>query len=232
MTVRDSYPARVIEVRLSHCAVLEGRIACPPGVVPPPGRYLSAYAPSESGAPLAAPLFLAQAATGGFWAAAPFPPAWIPGTELLLRGPLGTGFELPAAVTRLALASLSASPARLLPLASAALDRDCAVTLFTDTPLTGLPSTLEISPLCSLRESLSWPDLLALDLPLEGLPGLRSLLGLPAGGLLPCPAQALLWTPMPCAGIAECGACAVPSRHGYKLACADGPVFPLHTLEW
>jgi NAD(P)H-flavin reductase len=32
--------------------------------------------------------------------------------------------------------------------------------------------------------------------------------------------------------MAECGACAVPSRHGYKLACSDGPVFPLHTLEW
>lgn len=211
---------------------LEAYVACPPGAIPPPGRYLSAYAPVDSDAPLATPLFLSQLAPGGFWAAPPFPANWMPGTELILRGPLGTGFDLPAAVTRLALAALGDSPARLLPLARAALERDCAVTLYTDVCLSSLPSTLEIYPLGSLSEALNWPDLLALDLPLERLPALRSLLGLRPGDLLPCPAQALIWTPMPCAGLAECGACAVPSRRGYKLACTDGPVFPLNTLEW
>ena len=119
-----------------------------------------------------------------------------------------------------------------LPWPGPRLERDCAVTLYTDAHLSALPSTLEIYPLSSLREALTWPDLLALDLPLERLPALRDLLGLQPGDLLPCPAQALIWTPMPCAGLAECGACAVPSRRGYKLACEDGPVFPLNHLEW
>jgi hypothetical protein len=226
------YPGRVSEVRLGRGGGLEGLIACPLGAVPPAGRYLSTHAPTEVDAPLATPLFQAQITTGGFWTASPFPSAWSPGTELILRGPLGTGFDLPAAVTRLALAALGASPARLLPLARTALERDCAVTLYTDAALTDLPSTLEIYPLASLREALNWPDLLALDLPLERLPALRDLLGIRPGDPLPCLAQALIWAPMPCAGIAECGACAVPSRRGYKLACVDGPVFPLHTLEW
>jgi hypothetical protein len=37
---------------------------------------------------------------------------------------------------------------------------------------------------------------------------------------------------MPCAGIAECGACAVPGGGwgGWKLACQHGPVFDLNWL--
>lgn len=227
-----TYPGRVNEVRQERGGALEAFIACPPGAVPPPGRYLSAYAPAERDAPLAAPLFSSQLAPGGFWAAPPFPSSWTPGTDLILRGPLGTGFDLPVAVTRLALAGLGDSPARLLPLARVALERDCAVTLYTDAHLPALPSTLEIYPLSSLPEALTWPDLLALDLPLERLPALRDLLRLRPGDPLPWPAQALIWTPMPCTGLAACGACAVPARRGYKLACEDGPVFLLSQLEW
>ena len=36
--------------------------------------------------------------------------------------------------------------------------------------------------------------------------------------------QALVTLPMPCGGLGECGACAVPIRRGWKLACQDGPV--------
>lgn len=223
---------RVREVRLSHGGELQALIACPPGAVPPPGRYLSAHSPTELDNPLATPLFLAEVAQVGFWAAPPFPPSWIPGTELTLRGPLGTGFSLPGEVTRLALAVLGDSPIRLLPLALAALGRDCAVTLYTDARLPDLPPTLEIYPLDALRESVNWPDFLALDLPLERLQDLRVLLGLHPGDPLPCEAQALIWTPMPCAGISECGACAIPTRRGYKLVCTDGPVFRLDTLDW
>ena len=227
-----TYPGRVSEVRLGLGGELEALITCPPGAIPPAGRYLSAWAPTEADAPLATPLFLSQPTRDGFWAASPLPPSWIPGTQLILRGPLGRGFDLPNTVSRLALASLGASPARLLPLALAALERDCAVTLFTTASLPGLATKIEIFPLDALGEALSWPDLLALDLPLERLPSLRSLLGLSATQLLPCSAQVLLGTPLPCAGIGECGACAVPSRRGYKLACVDGPVFALESLEW
>ena len=227
-----TYSGRVSEIRLGLNRELEALIICPPGAVPTPGRYLAAQAPAEMDAPLATPLFLSQVSQAGFWAASPLPASWIPGTELSLRGPLGKGFDLPRNVTRLALAALDASPARLLPLALAALERNCAITLFTAIPLPGLPSRIEIYPLDSLREALSWPDLLALDLPLDRLPVLRKLLGLRPDDPLPCSAQALLWAPLPCAGIAECGVCAVPSHRGYKLACLDGPVFPLESLDW
>lgn len=41
-------------------------------------------------------------------------------------------------------------------------------------------------------------------------------------------ALALLRPPMPC-GVGACGACAVKTARGHKLACADGPFFPLQT---
>jgi hypothetical protein len=38
---------------------------------------------------------------------------------------------------------------------------------------------------------------------------------------------------MPCAGLAECGVCAVPAADkGYLLACEDGPVFEIETIAW
>lgn len=226
------YNGMVSEVRFGRGNTVEGLIACPPGAVPPPGRFLSAHAPTDVEAPLTTPLFLSQRTASGFWVASAIPASWLPGTQLILRGPLGTGFNLLPTVTRLALAALGDSPARLLPLATEALRRDCAVTLFIDATPLDLPATLEIYPLASLGEMLKWPDLLALDLPLEQLPELRSLLGLHPGDPLPCDAQALIWTSMPCAGVGDCGACAVPARRGYKLVCADGPVFPLNALEW
>jgi hypothetical protein len=112
-----------------------------------------------------------------------------------------------------------------------------AVTLFTSAPLPALPSSIEIYPLASLPDALTWADCLAIDLPLEALGGLRSRLGLKKGDRLMLPAPALVYTPMPCGGLAECGACAVPARavsarRGYRLACKDGPVFKLDELEW
>ena len=116
------------------------------------------------------------------------------------------------------------------------LRRGDAVTLFTSAPLPALPASIEVYPLSLLPEALSWADCLGIDLPLEALAGLRSCISLKKDEELMIPAQALVLTPMPCGGVAECGVCAVPSRRSqgrrYRLACKDGPVFNLDDLEW
>jgi hypothetical protein len=117
-----------------------------------------------------------------------------------------------------------------------ALGQGFDVALFSDDPLPHAPASLEVNPLNALPEDLAWPDLLALDLPVERLRELRPFLGLESAALSPCPVQALVEIPMPCGGVAECGACAVPRRgglaRGWKLACKDGPVFHLNELDW
>jgi len=202
-----------------------GRIRCDPRRIPAPGQYLLALADHESDAPLATPIFSAGLCPGGFTPAPPLPIHWRPGTRLHIRGPLGKGFQLPAAARFVALAAFGQTPARLLALTGPALAQNAALVLLTDNPPEDLPAAIEISPLSALAETLRWADYLALDAPRSALPALaQALRAYSRDG------QALVETPLPCGGLAECGICAVHLRKSYKLACKDGPVFGLKTL--
>jgi hypothetical protein len=222
----------VNEVRFEAGRGLESFITCPAGVIPCPGQYLLASDHNDTEAVLGTPLFLAERTPQGFWTATPFQTAWEPGTSLGLVGPLGHGFDLPHIVQRLGLVALGDTISRLLPLIHQTTQSPGGMTLFTDLPLPVVPASLEVYPLASLVEMLDWPDFMAIDLPLERLSELRAVFGIPDGAGMPCPAQVLVTTPMPCAGLASCGACAVPARRGWKLACEDGPVFDLQLLKW
>ena len=219
---------------------LAGRMACDAGSIPAPGQYMLANRPRDEQSPLAWSLFQAGTAPGGVVLAPPLAPDWLPGMRLALRVPLGHGFKLPEGARRVALAAWE-SPARLLPLAAQALAAGAEVTLFCavagyERSLAALPVAVEVAPLNTLSQNLGWADFLACDLPGSQLDGLRGALGLANAGELACPAQALLRLPMPCAGLGECGVCAVPVRRSggrrWKLACQDGPVFDLAELEW
>jgi hypothetical protein len=79
-----------------------------------------------------------------------------------------------------------------------------------------------------LKENLSWPDFLAVDLAHAELAGLLRFLGLDDPGRpMPFSGQVLIRTDMPCHGVGGCGVCAVQTRRGWRLACVDGPVFDL-----
>jgi len=226
-----TYEGRVSEIVWHPDTGRSARIVCPATAIPAAGRYLLGWAPEDLDAPLATPLFAALVLPDGFIAAPPVPAAWEPGTALRLRGPLGRGFEPPNGLNRLALAGFSASLARLAPLIDESLSLGAEVALFTDAPLPSLPPAVEANPLSALPEALTWADFLALEIELERASELPQRLGLAPGvRILPCPAQVLILAPMPCGGVAECGACSIETRHGWKLACQDGPVFLIEEL--
>lgn len=226
------HKGRVTEIRFDPSGKMEAFIACPAEAVPLIGQYLLAHDPDDSTTALGTAVFITQRLRQGFWAAPPIPPAWVPGTKLELAGPLGHGFDLRGNWQRLALVGLGDTVARLMPLVRESVPSQSAMTLFTDLPLPQTPASLEVYPLNSLVESLDWPDFMLIDLSLEQVPRLRQVLKLPEGAILPCPAQVLVTVPMPCAGMARCGACALPARRGWKLVCEDGPVFDLRQLKW
>jgi hypothetical protein len=226
-----TYTGKIIELQSDYLGRASARIACPPGAIPAPGQYLKAHAPDITGEVLSVTLFSAGTSEQGFRAVPPIPSEWLPGTDLRLWGPLGNGFRLDWNVRHLALAALE-EPSRLMPLIAQSLERGIDVTLCADGPLPPLPASVEVAALNALPEVLTWADFLAMDVPLLKLPGLGDLLGLRPAQYLPCPAQVLIHTAMPCAGMAECGVCAVPTRRGWRLACQDGPVFDLSVLEW
>lgn len=228
----QNYVGNISEFQLSAEGEKTARITCPPKAIPAPGQYLLAHTAEDPEAPLAEVLFSAGRDPGSFIAAPPIPPSWQLGTSLHLRGPLGKGFRLPGAIRNLALVTLGDTLTRLLPLLpladNAALFTASPSPLFSSSPF--LPLALEINPLADLPAALAWADFLALDVPLERLPDLPKLLGLSNDRYLPCPAQALVLTPMPCGGLADCGVCAVGRGHNVRLACTEGPVFDLKDL--
>lgn len=215
------------------------RIDCPKALIPQPGKYLLANDHYENEAPIGVTLF--PVGLAGTWddpgqvALGPIPPSWRPGTRVSLSGPLGHGFNLPKQLSRLGLAGFGGSFARLLPLVYPAIDSGADVAVFTSDHNIpdSLPVTVEVHPLSALGENLSWASFMAIDIPIQALPDLRPALELGLHERMPCPVQVLIQIPMPCGAVADCGACAVPTRRGgYKLACKDGPVFDLNELAW
>ncbi len=223
---------KVRELMIDESGEAAAHIVCSNQEIPGPGRYLLAHDPTHPDQILATPLFLSHLTADGFFSAPPVPQNWMPGTTLILQGILGHGYRIPSNVRRLALIAFGNTLSRLLPLTDHTLQRGGEVVIFTSAPLPRLPSVVEVHPLSVIPEAIVWADFLAIDLDPETLPDLRDHLGMAPGERLPCPAQALLRTSMPCGGLADCGVCSVASKRGWKLTCKDGPVFDLDKLDW
>jgi dihydroorotate dehydrogenase electron transfer subunit len=229
-----SASVRITDLYLEENGLMSGRITLPENLKPESGQYLLA---SSADAYEPAPLALFAS---GAWledrlpVAPPLPPAWAVGSELSVRGPLGKGFQMPGSARRVALAAPAGPAHSLLPLLNLAVARGADVVLYTDEPIPqNLALAVEVSPLNQLAQAPTWADYLALELPADRLPQVDSLLGLDQipGGRCPCLAEVLVRTPMPCGGVAECGVCGVHSGGGWRLACKDGPVFALNSLQ-
>jgi hypothetical protein len=219
----------IIELRLEVDG-LSGRISLPEGMSLVPGQYLTGSG-SDAFEPLPVTIFPSQILAGEVIAAPPLPAAWTAGMKIRLRGPLGHGFRVPATARRLALASLDGSPTRLLPLIAPALAARAAVAVYARFNPRDLPEEVEVLPIDMLPEALSWADFLALEAPTTALSSIRERLALKPFQRPSCDTQVLVTTPMPCAGLAECGVCAISTVDGWKLACVDGPVFDFNQLE-
>lgn len=204
----------------------QARIACPAELVPSPGQYLLGGTVSSSD-PLPVSLFSTDSSPGGFITTAPVPESWTPGTELNLRGPLGHGFLLHPSARRVALVPFDDSFARLRGLIRPGLAQGAAVVLLSDSDGENLPDEVEVQPISTLGDILSWADYIAVNVTRENLLGLMERFGKMNQSSVKREAQVLVNTPVPCGGVAECGVCAVALRTGWRLVCKDGPVFGL-----
>lgn len=218
-------PARIEELTLGLTGEPSMRIRCRPSARPGPGQATLAVSPGR-GETLRRTLFPASIDPEGFVADAEPPPTWQPGARLDLLGPIGRGFSPPPAAQRWLLIGLGRSAARLLPLIPLGLARGATIALFGPAS-PSLPAEVEILP--RPEPALEWAEYIAVDVTLDMVPTLPELLSredlgigrrveVLAAGLMPC-------------GFGVCGACAVRARRGWKLACLEGPVFPLSDLR-
>ncbi len=209
------------------------RMDCPPKLIPSPGQYLLAHA-SGSASPLPVSVFFYDSAPKGFRFAPPLPSFWTIGTRLNLRGPLGRGFSIPPNARKLALIGLDDYyPSRLHGLIPLALKQQAEVVMVCDSATNDLPEVVEVQPLRALEEICKWADFIAVDIVRENLIQMKKLFEKLNQLSAVREAQVLIRASMPCGGLAECGVCAVSSRHphDWKMICKDGPVFDMN-FQW
>lgn len=222
-----TFPAQIREIRRSRPGSYEAMVSIPADKSFRPGQYFQAFNLRDKDAAVPTTLFpggiTGNEDPGILRTAPPIPTHWQPGDELILRGPLGNGFDLPEQINRLALAALGDQAAHLLPLAGKVLASGGEVALYTGNTTGQLPKQLEISPLNDLESALNWPDFLAVSGSPEQVASLKQKYSSTA---MPVQTQALILTQMPCGAMAACGVCAFPdSKSKILLACEDGPVF-------
>jgi dihydroorotate dehydrogenase electron transfer subunit len=202
----------------------QARISYAGKLIPSPGQYLIAGDSSRSDL-LPVSLFSTESTPESFTACAPVPDYWAPGMEIIIRGPLGHGFSLPASARKVALVAFDDSPARLQELMGIALKQGAAVVLICDSRGDQTPDEVEVQPLSALGEIFEWADYTAFDVSREHLLKLKEMIGDQNRASVRKEAQVLVRTPMPCGGVADCGVCAVTLKSGWKMSCKDGPVF-------
>lgn len=195
-----------------------------------PGQYCLAYAPALQEI-LPTSLFIQSRKDELLHVSPPIPSLWQPGLELKIRGPFGNGFTLPADVRNLALVDYSyRTGSRLLSLAETVIAKGGEVALLSDLPPENLSAEIELLSLKSLAEAFEWADYLAVDLPFSRWTELQKEIETAHPDPTTKPVEVLLDLPLICAGNGSCGLCSVYSDHKWKLACKDGPVFPLASL--
>lgn len=195
-----------------------------------PGQFFQAFAVCEDSL-LPTLLYPCKDEEDSLLLSGSIPKGWQPGTELHLRGPRGNGFHLPPLARRIVLTTLDkVNVNRLLPLAELALQNGASVTLFTDTHQPNLAPEIEVLPLEELSGIKEWADTVAAVLHHHELSAFFQKLDLIPGRKIPFEGQIMLDVPMICDEASACGLCAVRTSKGWKLACKDGPVFPLEDL--
>ena len=121
---------QVVELVLED-GIRLARISCPPNLSPAPGQYLL-VSDASANTLLPVPIFYTDFSAEGFIAAPLVNSSWGPGQPLYLRGPLGRGFELPAAARKVALVAFDDTAVRLRGLIRPSLRQEAAVVLVSD----------------------------------------------------------------------------------------------------
>jgi hypothetical protein len=202
-----------------------------------PGQYISARTDGDI---LPATLFPCGMNGRDFTTIQTIPLTWQPDVSLSIRYPLGKGFAIPPSARRLLMVSAGDNPLRLLPAAGKVLAEGGEAALFSHNLPGQISPEIELLTRDELADACVWADCIIGDISIDHLAVWKSMVTRTArvdswkttssaGSLRDI--QVLVDTPMTCHGTAECGVCAVKTRHGWKNACSDGPVFQLAELD-
>lgn len=193
------------------------------------GQYFQGAAYLRVDETLSTSLFVIKPDAGRILVLPANDPGWMPGEELLLRGPIGRGFSIHS--NRLNIAGI-AKEDQILYLRwtiDQYLAQEANVVLYTDIPPAGIRSEIEIQTSASSREAVEWADIIYLVTTIQRLvTDIGVLKSSPGQKKTGNQVEVLVLAEMPCAGTASCGVCSIPGKRPWLLPCKDGPVFLLN----
>lgn len=208
------------------------QIHCPRIAIPRAGQFISAWTAGQDNLDLTSSLFPSEIREDGFCTGSITPGNWKPGTHIILRGPSGKGFSQVDGIQHLLLIAYDNSTYRLHPVIHEATKKHVDIAMFTNCSVHHLPRQVETYPISEAQDAVEWADLILIDLPVNDLDQLHSILGIQSGSRPPCQTQILINIDFPCVGIADCSVCAIKTKQAWRLACKDGPVFNFEDIEW
>jgi hypothetical protein len=202
-----------------------------------PGQFLSARGDGDI---LSAALFPSGMDGRDFTTIQDIPLTWQPDVSLSIRYPLGKGFVFPPSARKLLMVSATTNPLRLLPVAGTVLAEGGEAALFSYNLPGQISPEVELLTRDELTDACAWADCIIGDTSLAHLSVWKGMVTRgdsietwkkSSGTGQNRNIQVLVDTPMACHGTADCGVCAVKTKHGWKNACSDGPVFQLAGLD-
>lgn len=219
----DLFEAKIASIGQAFDGSPICRLTCSPQAIPQAGQ--AALAINETtDSPLRRTLFPLELLKDGFRCLIPPGERWLPGDQLNVLSPIGTGFQPPSGSRRWLLIAYHCEPHPLMPLIDLGGEQGAAIAYHSDRKLAGLPTDVEVLPQAEL--GFEWADFAAIALPTAFIAEVRANFGRFADLPIPCPTQVLFVDDLVC-GFGGCLSCALPSQAGWILRCQQGPV-----IEW
>jgi NAD(P)H-flavin reductase len=155
----------------------------------------------------------------------PIPDWFYPGKEILVDGPFGSGFTIPAGANKILLFSLRSSANLVLSIIKNQYKANTKICLISSQSEQSIDPTIELLPQQQFLEALIWADYCAIEINKPQFPILQDqMVVFSQKNNLPS-IQIYIESETPCNGITTCGVCTIKNRQNKVVyLCKDGPV--------
>jgi len=155
---------------------------------------------------------------------------WEIGDQLIVKGPIGSGFSDYFNFQNLLCISLNNPRGGLNPVIDQSVSMGKNVAYMVEDTNVVLPNSVEIVFPGMLHENLLWADFVLIEVERDNLDKNQNILkSIVNSGI---PTEILIYCPILCSGDSQCMVCSIKTKKGWIRTCQHGTVFNLNDLEF
>jgi len=192
-----------------------------------PGQFLIVYHPEKDDHLI--PIYFISQLDDVFFLK-PSNANWEIGDQLIVKGPIGTGFSENSPFQNLFCVSFGESKGSLIPVVEKSVRIGKNVAYMLEDINLVLPYSVEIVFPETLEETFLWADRILIEVERDQMEKNQDMLRKIMNSKIPT--EILVYCPILCSGVSQCSVCAVKSKKGWVQTCQQGTVFNLYDLEF